>query len=256
MLSNREEFIKQIFIPKQKKEGMIYPSDKEVGDIIKQISKIGESIGYIGTNISKDQAKNDKRKHKYDVWIAKEVKREESILKRITDIRLIIDWACDNKVDLFSYTFQKAFEQQASWHLEMLTKYEIEEIAIPDIDKDRIVFRFSDKKHFLYLISSEELKFEGQIMGHCVGGSNYVQKLKNNMSLILSIRDEKNKPHVTIEIDVSSRMVVQQQGRGNSNPIQKYKNFIREFLLFSTDFNMFENKEVLKFLNLDFITNT
>ena len=252
MLSNRELFIKSIFIPNDKKDGVEYMSEGEVEDIIRKISQVGESLGYVGTNVSKDDLKNNQRKHKYDVWIAKEAKKKISILDRIVDLRLIVDWAIETKIDLFAFTFQEAFESQAFWHLEMISRYEIEKINIPNIDEERIVFRFSDKKHFLYLLNAEELKYEGKVMGHCVGGNNYKQKIKNGLSIILSIRDGKNDPHVTIEIDVPSRMVIQQQGRANQEPIKKYKNFIKEFLLFSTDFGNLDKKEIIKFLNINF----
>jgi hypothetical protein len=252
MLSKRELFIKSIFIPNSKKDGVEYMSEGEVEDIIRKISQVGESLGYVGTNLSKDDLKNNQRKHKYDVWIAKEAKKNISILERIVDLRLIVDWAIETKIDLFAFTFQEAFESQAFWHLEMISRYEIEKINIPNIDEDRIVFRFSDKKHFLYLLNAEELKYEGKVMGHCVGGNNYKQKIKNGLSIILSIRDSKNNPHVTIEIDVPSRMVIQQQGRANQEPIKKYKNFIKEFLLFSTDFGNLDKKEIIKFLNINF----
>jgi len=252
MLSNRELFIKSIFIPNDKKDGVEYMSEGEVEDIIRKISQVGESLGYVGTNLSKDDLKNNQRKHKYDVWIAKEAKKNISILDRIVDLRLIVDWAIETKIDLFAFTFQEAFESQAFWHLEMISRYEIEKINIPNIDEERIVFRFSDKKHFLYLLNAEELKYEGKVMGHCVGGNNYKQKIKNGLSIILSIRDGKNDPHVTIEIDVPSRMVIQQQGRANQEPIKKYKNFIKEFLLFSTDFGNLDKKEIIKFLNINF----
>lgn len=252
MLSNRELFIKSIFIPNDKKDGVEYMSEGEVEDIIRKISQVGESLGYVGTNLSKDDLKNNQRKHKYDVWIAKEAKKNISILDRIVDLRLIVDWAIETKIDLFAFTFQEAFESQAFWHLEMISRYKIEKINIPNIDEERIVFRFSDKKHFLYLLNAEELKYEGKVMGHCVGGNNYKQKIKNGLSIILSIRDGKNDPHVTIEIDVPSRMVIQQQGRANQEPIKKYKNFIKEFLLFSTDFGNLDKKEIIKFLNINF----
>ena len=252
MLSNRELFIKSIFIPNDKKDGVEYMSEGEVEDIIRKISQVGESLGYVGTNLSKDDLKNNQRKHKYDVWIAKDAKKNISIFDRIVDLRLIVDWAIETKIDLFAFTFQEAFESQAFWHLEMISRYEIEKINIPNIDEERIVFRFSDKKHFLYLLNAEELKYEGKVMGHCVGGNNYKQKIKNGLSIILSIRDGKNDPHVTIEIDVPSRMVIQQQGRANQEPIKKYKNFIKEFLLFSTDFGNLDKKEIIKFLNINF----
>jgi len=254
MLSNRELFIKKIFIPEIQKEGVEYPTEEEVEKIINRISQLGESLGYIGINISKNDKKNSQRKHKYDVWIAKEVKKDISILDRVIDLRLIVDWAVETKSDLFSYSFYEAFEQQALWHSQMFAMYEIDKINIPNIDEDRIVFRFSDKKHFLYLLNAEELKYEGKIMGHCVGGSNYKQKIKNGLSLILSIRDSKNEPHVTIEIDTTSRMVIQQQGKGNSEPIKKYKNLLKEFILFSTDFSDLNHKEVIKFLNINFLS--
>ena len=124
MLSKRESFIKSIFIPNTKKEGVEYMSENEVEDIIRKISQVGESLGYVGTNISKDDLKNNQRKHKYDVWIAKEAKKNISILNRIVDLRLIVDWAIETKIDLFAYSFQEAFECQAIWHLEMISKYE------------------------------------------------------------------------------------------------------------------------------------
>ena len=46
----------------------------------------------------------------------------------------------------------------------MIELYEIEKINIPNVDEDRIVFRFSDKKHFLYLLTPDELKYEGKSM--------------------------------------------------------------------------------------------
>ncbi len=173
MLTKREEFIKTFFIPTQKKEGMNYMSDSEAENIVKKISNIGNSFGFIGQNLSQDSSKSEKRKHKYDVWIAKEAKKDISILDRNIDLRLIIDWATDTKADLFSYNFQEAFTEQNSWHQNMLSQYAIEDIKIPDLDHNRIVFRFSDKKNFLYLLSANDLKYEGQIMGHCVGGQNY-----------------------------------------------------------------------------------
>jgi hypothetical protein len=254
MLSKREEYIKKIFLPDNKKEGVEYLPEDEVNKIVLQISQVGQNLGYFGVNISKNADKNDKRKHKYDVWIAKEVKKNQSILNRIVDLRLIVDWAYETKADLFGYSFDEAFSVQAEWHISMLSKYKIEDLKIPQIDESRIAFRFSDKKHFLYILNAEELKFEGKIMGHCVGGTSYKQKIKNRLSIILSIRDIKNEPHVTIEIDIPSRMVIQQYGKGNLEPTKKYRNLIKEFLLFSTDYNHLNNKEMLKFLNLNFLS--
>lgn len=253
MLTKREEFIKTFFIPIQKKEGTFYMSDSEAEKIVQKISNIGNSFGFIGNNLSQDASKSEKRKHKYDVWIAKEAKKDISILDRTIDLRLIIDWATDVKADLFAYDFQEACVEQAKWHQDMLNQYEIEDIKIPDIDHDRIIFRFSDKRHFLYLVSSNELKFEGKIMGNCVGGSNYRTKVKNKISMIISLRDQNNEPHVTMEIDISSSQVVQQYGKGNKEPIKKYQKLLKEFVLYASNFKDIQSPETLKFLNMHFL---
>lgn len=253
MLTKREEYIKTFFIPLQKKDGVMYMSDSEAEKIVKKISNIGNNLGFIGQNLSQDADKLEKRKHKYDVWIAKEVKKDTNILDRTFDLRLIIDWATDTKADLFAYDFKEACSEQAKWHQEMLNQYDIEDIKIPEINHDRIIFRFSDKKHFLYLLSPEELKFEGQIMGHCVGGQNYKTKVKNKISMIISLRDQNNEPHVTMEIDISSCRMIQQYGKGNKEPVKKYQKLLKEFVLYASNFKGIENPETLKFLNMHFL---
>jgi hypothetical protein len=89
-------------------------------------------------------------------------------------------------------------------------------------------------------------------MGHCVGGSNYKYNVKNKVSLILSLRDNDNEPHVTIEIQSSSSMVVQQQGKSAGPPSKKYVNLLKEFILFASNFPEVENKSILKILNSNF----
>jgi hypothetical protein len=245
MLTKREEYIKTFF--------KNY-SDSDAEKIVKKISEIGQNIGFIGENLSKDVSKTEKRKHKYDVWIAKEAKKDINVLDMGFDIRLIIDWATSTKANLFSYDFSSANEEQSTWHKNMMVKYDIEDLNIPDLDLDRVIFRFSDKQHFLYILNQGDLNYEGKAMGHCVGSNkNYTSKIKNKLSLILSIRDSKNIPHVTIELDIKNSQVIQIQGKGNKEPVAKYKKLIKEFVFFSTNFKDIDNQEVLKFLNTNLI---
>lgn len=243
-MTNREQYIKDTFFSKLPEEEAI--------EIVKKISEIGDSIGFIGANVSQDNTKSEKRKHKYDVWISKEVSKNREILKKSLELRLIIDWATETNADIFQYDFEDAFQEQEDWHEDMKRKYQIEKMNIPDIDEKRVVFRFSDKKHFLYLLTPGDLKVEGTVMGHCVGGAGYKSKVKNKQSLILSIRDEKNMPHVTIEVDVKARRTVQKYGKGNKPPVRKYLEMYAEYVYFATDFKDLKDREVLKFLNLDF----
>lgn len=244
MLTNREEYIKNTFFKNL--------TNSEAIEIVKKISSIGEKIGFVGANVSKNKEKLEKRKHKYDVWISREVKKNKEILDKVLEIRLIIDWAVETSADIFKYSFEEAIKSQINWHHDMMVKYRIEKINIPDIDDNRVVFRFSDKEHFLYLLKEKDLKYEGSMMGHCVGGKNYKSKIKNKQSIILSIRDGKNIPHATIEVDVSSRTIVQKFGKSNQPPVYKYLKMYAEYALFASDYKNLENKEIVKFLNLDF----
>ena len=228
-------------------------SEEEAIKIVKKISNIGSKIGFIGSNISQDKNKLEKRKHKYDVWIAKEVKKNIEVLEKNAQLRLIIDWAAITRTDLFSYSYEEALEAQKLWHQNKLAELKIHEIKIPELDEERIFFRFSDQKHFLYLLNEKDLKYEGQMMGHCVGAGFYNERVKKGVSLILSLRDDKNEPHVTMEIDVKSKTVVQQYGKGNKEAVKKYRDLIKEFVLFSSDFEGIENEEVLRLLNIYFI---
>lgn len=245
MLTSREKHISKTYFSDLPYE--------ESFNLVKKISEIGDSIGFIGGNVSSDKEKSDKRRHKYDVWIAKEVKKDIDIINKVIELRLIVDWASDTSADIFSLDFNQAFEKQLEWHEEMRRQFQIEKLDVSNIDEERVVFRFSDKNHFLYLLSAEDLKREGSLMGHCVGGSNYRSKVKNKQSIVLSIRDKDNTPHVTIEIDVKSRKVIQKYGKGNKPPVSKYMEMYCEYVLFATDFKNIRNKEVLKFLNLKFI---
>jgi hypothetical protein len=72
----------------------------------------------------------------------------------------------------------KEYKEGFKWHeLKMPSNLENREEALDTLDK--------------------ALKNEGELMGHCVGG--YCQDVVNGSSRIFTLRDQKNKPHVTIE---------------------------------------------------------
>ena len=232
-LTAREEHIKSLFFPKLLNESQSL-------DIVKRISAIGNRFGFVG-----NQGNDDRRKHKYDVWIALQVRRElmsdpnssSSILDN-DDIFLVLDWAIETKPNLTAYSFEQAMSEQAKW-LKRLSDQGV--VRPPPLDLDRVIYKCSNN-YFVYLLGPEDLAFEGKVMGHCVNGDHYKSKIKNKRSLIVSLRDERNMPHVTIEIGISkgaNRMwvgsVVQQQGKSNLIPNEKYHAALREFILFSNN---------------------
>lgn len=76
----------------------------------------------------------------------------------------------------------------------------------------------------------KQLKYEGDTMGHCVGG--YCDDVIGGQSRIFSLRDAKGEPHVTIEVAPTDAGEVIQQIKGKQNlaPKAEYLPFVRDFL--------------------------
>lgn len=187
---------------------------------------------------------------KYNVWIAKEIKKDPELVRNLSQIQLVIDWARNTKADIFKFSMKEAMDAQEQWHNLNFKKIEIKTLDIPNIDQERVIFRCSDQQHFLYLLNENDLEYEGKIMKHCVG--TYKNSVKSQSIFIVSLRDLKNEPHVTIEINASSREAVQVRGKANSDPSLKYQKLIREFALYVSGYEKIkQDKELLDLLNLD-----
>jgi hypothetical protein len=99
---------------------------------------------------------------------------------------------------------------------------------------------------------ADALKYEGDTMGHCVGG--YCPDVVSGRSRIYSLRDKRGEPHVTIEVqpmrgselgryaadlpegeDVAAMknppmMIRQIKGKGNARPVEKYDPYTQDFV--------------------------
>ena len=75
------------------------------------------------------------------------------------------------------------------------------------------------------LTGSSCLNREGEVMGHCV--ADYVDEVESGNAIILSLRDKKNNPHVTVEAsfgenEAADWEIKQVKGKGNEAPVAKY----------------------------------
>jgi hypothetical protein len=89
-----------------------------------------------------------------------------------------------------------------------------------------------DKYKWVDVKTPDALSLEGNIMGHCVGGSNYCNAVSKETTKIVSLRDKKGVPHVTIQLDKTPEgftRVAQIKGTGNTSP-EKYFNEVNAFL--------------------------
>lgn len=74
------------------------------------------------------------------------------------------------------------------------------------------------KKHIIERRLEKQLKYEGDTMGHCVGG--YCPDVLEGKSRIFSLRDVKGEPHVTVEVNPAEEWV-RRPGAVDENPIIK-----------------------------------
>jgi hypothetical protein len=99
-----------------------------------------------------------------------------------------------------------------------------------DIDEDDYPQSIKDKGRAL----DEALKYEGDTMGHCVGG--YSEDVASGESKIYSLRNKKTgAPHVTIESNPSSDKdipdsISQIKGKGNAKPVDRYLPYVQDFV--------------------------
>ena len=172
------------------------------------------------------------RAEKYLIWVAKEYKKSKDILEDTQNLIYIFDWVTKENVDVLKYDFEGLMTGSQKWHKENFKIIEKEHNRNSTMN-DGVIYKCKDGKHFFKLLTPADLEDEGKLMGNCIGGSNYISKLKNELSILISLRDEKNLPHVDIEIDALTSQSLQVFGKGNDEPLQKYKSLILEYAFYA-----------------------
>jgi soluble cytochrome b562 len=128
-------------------------------------------------------------------------------------------------------TVPQAVERVAkidAWRAEQIEKAAAESVKdFPPIKEYKEGFKWHELKMPSHIEDQEQakgvlekaLKNEGELMGHCVGG--YCEDVIDGNSRIFTLRDQKNKPHVTIEGTPGVR-------RPGSPPAEVIEQFARE----------------------------
>ncbi|MCV9964456.1 PcfJ domain-containing protein [Pararhizobium sp. BT-229] len=88
--------------------------------------------------------------------------------------------------------------------------------------EEETVAVFDNGYTLVSLRTSAALDRESKEMQHCVGLGGYDEGVAAGSLAILSLRDQKGKAHVTMELRVDERMVVQIKGKQNRFPMQRY----------------------------------
>lgn len=130
------------------------------------------------------------------------------------------------------------------WHEIRIDEYESEKAKLDAIERKKLYKAFSkiakkymplqdyQKGNYMIIIakSPADLKREGRILHHCVGGMGYDQKFINEKSLIFFVRDKSNPdtPLVTLEYSLQTKKILQSHGEHNSSPNDKIQRFIQK----------------------------
>lgn len=151
--------------------------------------------------------------------------RNEPFHQFLAETRSVIDWLDAvpewdrhlRRIGRMSYV--EAAALSADWHRRLLElTAEADEAIIEELD---IAHDFEDCR-FVELKGPIALLREGNLMGHCVGGRNYVQAVQSGATRIFSLRDLSNRPHVTIEVRRAWQRrgfcAIQIKGHGNVPP--------------------------------------
>lgn len=110
------------------------------------------------------------------------------------------DWYQSNSptrrgVDIMQKTLTDVQGLVQEWDEELASK-EVEAQA----DNGYVVYEYPNGWTMREL-GPQDLDYEGDSMGHCVGGQGYQNAVENGETAIYSLRDQKNVPHATIEIN-------------------------------------------------------
>jgi len=93
-----------------------------------------------------------------------------------------------------------------------------------------VVREFDDGYVMARLLTPQALDRESGMMGHCIGGGGYDEKLIKGSIEIYSLRDSKNRAHATLAVRANNQVLQQCKGKKNKAPVTKYMPHVQTFI--------------------------
>jgi hypothetical protein len=100
-----------------------------------------------------------------------------------------------------------------------------------DPHEEDLFMELRDGWRIVKMKTPSSLDRESGLMQHCVGDGAYDAMLRDHTAAILSLRDYRNQPHVTVQIDLAQNKLVQVWGKANTIPKAEYSELMRPFFL-------------------------
>ena len=147
------------------------------------------------------------------------------------EIRSLSDWLSSLPTDrpkmvdkLHKLTWAQAMEAQTRWHEAMARRAGKRTSFGGTPDDVETVLDLGDGWRWVRVTTPEGLDFEGEAMGHCVGGGSY------DGATIYSLRGPDGMPHCTVQYDPDGKVVEQVKGRGNKEVVPRHHAAVRAFV--------------------------
>lgn len=123
--------------------------------------------------------------------------------------------------------FEVAEQRSVKWHQEMQRRAPATPV---EEDGAQIIKTYTDGYTWRRVVGRAAMDREGNAMGHCVGRLSYYQMVIRAKTEIVSLRDQQNEPHVTIEIGRGGTTIHQIKGKANKDVLPKYLPYVEDFL--------------------------
>jgi hypothetical protein len=170
-------------------------------------------------------------------WLRTAIEKDDALEEILLDgalearIQPVLDYMQDlvtTKPDtnVAAIGFDIAEQRSEKWHARLAKP--VKEIVAEDGATPFITY--PDGFTWRRVEGKDALVREGQMMGHCVGRMNYHQMVLRAKTDIVSLRDQQNEPHVTIEIGEQGTVVHQIKGKANGPVLPKYLKYVSDFL--------------------------
>lgn len=167
------------------------------------------------------------------LWVANELKSGRQL--NLQEFYGIVDWSRATNSALKDSSYAKAQADSKAWHAELANPTAVPQEQEQEQDtsgyetKD-VIFEFPDGYTIVRVTTPHDLQVEGQRMGHCVG--SYCDSVAAGASVVFSLRDRENLPHVTLDLNRSGQLV-QAKGKQDKAPVVKYQKYILDWLITS-----------------------
>ena len=147
------------------------------------------------------------------------------------DVRSLSDWLSSLPMDrpkmvdkLHKLTWAQAMDAQTRWHEEMARRAGKRTSFGGAPDDVELVLDLGEGWRWVRVTTPEGLDFEGEAMGHCVGGGSY------DGATVYSLRGPDGMPHCTVRYDLFAKVVEQVKGRGNKDVVPRHHGAVRAFV--------------------------